>query len=33
MDGTATLNIYELKELPIEKPAQYVTREEFDAAL
>lgn len=33
MDGTATLNVYELKELPIEKPAQYVTREEFDAAL
>jgi hypothetical protein len=33
MDGTATLNVYELKELPIEKSAQYVTREEFDAAL
>lgn len=33
MDGTATLNIYELKERPIEQPIQYVTREEFDTAL
>ena len=36
MDGTAVLNMYELKEIPIEVPnagAQYVTREEFEAAL
>jgi len=36
MDGTAILNMYELKEIPIETPsagAQYVTREEFEAAI
>ena len=36
MDGTAILNMYELKEIPIETNsagAQYVTREEFEAAL
>ena len=36
MDGTAILNMYELKEIPVETPsagAQYVTREEFEAAI
>lgn len=36
MDGTAVLNMYELKEIPVETPsagAQYVTREEFEAAI
>lgn len=37
MDGTATLNMYELKEIPLNpmpQPANnYVTREEFDATL
>ena len=33
MDGTATLNLYELKELPVTAPIQvnnFVTREEFE---
>lgn len=36
MDGTALLNVYELREVPIEDTsvgAQYVTREEFEAAM
>ena len=37
MDGTAILNMYELKEIPIDTPennsSQYITREEFEAAL
>ena len=36
VDGTALLNMYELKEIPVEQPsagAQYVTREEFEAAI
>lgn len=35
MDGTATLNMYELKDFPTISPnsANYVTREEFEAAL
>ena len=36
MDGTALLNMYELKEIPVETNsvgAQYVTREEFEAAI
>ena len=36
VDGTAILNMYELKEIPVESPdagAQYVTREEFEAAI
>lgn len=37
LDGTSTLNVYELKNIPIEQPAinpsQYVTREEFEATL
>ena len=36
MDGTALLNVYELREIPIEDVsvgAQYVTREEFEAAI
>ena len=38
VDGTATLNMYELKELPVEQipaaqTANYITREEFEAAI
>jgi hypothetical protein len=36
MDGTATLNMYELKEMPVEPPlnsSAYVTREEFEIAM
>ena len=35
IDGTASLNMYELKEIPIASAtnADYVTREEFNAAL
>jgi hypothetical protein len=33
LDGTSTLNIYELKAMPIEATAQYVTKDEFDSAL
>lgn len=36
MDGTATLNMYELKEIPISNPnssINFVTREEFEQAL
>lgn len=37
MDGTATLNMYELKEIPIAQPveqqASFVTREEFEKVL
>ena len=39
MDGTASLNMYELKEIPIEKPTaivndeNYITREEFELAI
>lgn len=36
VDGTAVLNMYELKEIPAEAPGvnpQYVTREEFEAAI
>ena len=36
MDGTAMLSMYELKEIPVEAPnnnVQYVTREEFEAAI
>ena len=36
MDGTAMLSMYELKEIPVEASnnnAQYVTREEFEAAI
>ena len=36
MDGTSTLNMYELKDVPVEQvnaPVNYVTREEFEAAL
>lgn len=39
-DGTSTLNVYELRPIPTEQPttaainlSQYVTREEFEAAL
>ena len=36
LDGTATLNMYELKDFPIENPTDvsaYITRDEFDAAI
>lgn len=34
LDGTSTLNIYELKNIPVEPSlTQYVTREEFEATL
>lgn len=36
LDGTSTLNIYELKNSPVEtviNPSQYITREEFEIAL
>lgn len=39
MDGTATLNMYELREIPIENPnttpllSNYITREEFEDAI
>lgn len=37
LDGTSTLNIYELKNIPIDtpviNPSQYVTREEFETVL
>jgi hypothetical protein len=39
MDGTATLNMYELREIPAENPnttpllSNYITREEFEDAI
>lgn len=33
MDGTAALHMYELKEIPQETPANYVTRGEFNNAM
>lgn len=36
LDGTSTLNIYELKNTPTEtviNPSRYITREEFETAL
>lgn len=33
IDGTATLNMYELKEIPMVSNSSYVTREEFNAAM
>lgn len=32
LDGTATLNMYELKEIPVQQPLQqdFITREEFE---
>ena len=36
LDGTSTLNVYELKNTPIEpviNPSQYITREEFETVL
>lgn len=33
MDGTATLNMYELKPMPVEPTADYITRAEFESAL
>lgn len=36
LDGTSTLNVYELKNTPVEtviNPSQYITREEFETAL
>ncbi len=33
LDGTSTLCLYELKELPAEVPQSFVTREEFEATI
>lgn len=34
MDGTASLNVYELREIPLEKPTgDYVTRQEFQEVI
>jgi hypothetical protein len=37
MDGTSTLLMYELKDVPVQVPIEqagnYITREEFDAAI
>ena len=33
LDGTATLNMYELKPIEMQLTTDYVTREEFEAAL
>lgn len=33
VDGTASLNMYELKEIPIEKSKDYVTKEEFEQVI
>jgi hypothetical protein len=37
MDGTSTLLMYELKDVPVQVPidqaGNYITREEFDAAI
>ena len=37
MDGTASLNMYELKEIPIVEPSvanvDYITRQEFEEAI
>lgn len=33
MDGTATLNMYELKPVPVVPTADYITRAEFESAL
>ena len=30
LDGTASILMYELKEMPIEEPPAFVTREEFE---
>ena len=30
IDGTASLLMYELKEVPVEQPLNYITREEFE---
>lgn len=32
-DGTSTLNVYELKPMPLQASPQYVTREEFETVL
>lgn len=33
LDGTASLLMYELKEIPIEEAPSYVTRQEFDTTI
>ena len=33
VDGTASLNMYELKEIPTQSPVEYVTKEEFNSTL
>lgn len=32
-DGTSTLNMYQLTDIPVERPMNYITRDEFDVAL
>ena len=33
MDGTMSLNMYEMKEVPTEEPNLFITREEFEKAM
>ena len=33
LDGTASLSVYELKEIPIEQDVQFITREEFESVI
>ena len=33
LDGTATLNLYELKEIPVATETNYITREEFESVI
>ena len=33
LDGTATFQMFELKEMPVEQPVSFVTREEFESAI
>lgn len=33
IDGTASLNMYELKEIPTQSSVEYVTKEEFNSTL
>ena len=33
LDGTASINVYEMREKPLEQPISYVTREEFESVI
>ena len=33
LDGTASINVYELREKPLEQPISYVTRDEFESVI